>query len=442
MVARLAVRQQGAVALEKAVQVVGDRSKPDAAPTPFTEMPIVYERACGGVDAPANPIGVSRDDGQEPNILDPGNPRRPAGFGPIPEAWPLRRQRLGDTPKRAIDANVIELPQTFDWSYFQSAPDQTVAELWPDAILVLEGFHAERPRIEVALPGVRAVGAIYGLDDAQPDTPAPLTFRADTIHVDADRWLCTVSWRAYVDLRDEAQLGRVLVAAGVGVGGREPAIPRSRPQATAAVQRPSQPPLHGASTTGTMAIPDDGAPPAAGSNSWVEERRRWLQTGAKASESPLMALLAKSAPARPGADQTLAGATKPVPGQTLPFVAPPPGVVPAIARAGTPSPRAADAGATLAIPDDGDDKPVLPFLTTPAAPPAPPREEPRPAAPIASPPPAPEKEVKVIAADRPIGSPWAPAPPAPPPAPPAPPPPKPPPKVNVKGKLYGSDKKR
>ncbi len=262
VIARFSLRQGGQVALDKAVRVVGDRGEPGAAPAPFDAIPVVYDRARGGRDAPANPIGRSQDDDEPPNLLNPTNPLRPAGFGPLASAWRIRSQRLGDVPKRALDEPVLNLPHGFDWSYFQAAPsDQTLGALAPDAVLVLEGFHADWPHVEVALPSPRAVGAVYGLDPANPDAPTPLVFRADTLHVDADRWLCSITFRAYVEVRDEVAQGRVLVAAGVGVGGRDPVVPERRPQATGQLRTAASKPRAAAGVDATLDISGTEAQP-------------------------------------------------------------------------------------------------------------------------------------------------------------------------------------
>lgn len=261
MRARLALRQGGKVALDKSVRVVGERSAPGAVPAPFTTMPIVYTRAHGGLGALENPIGCSDDDDEQPNILDPESPRRTAGFGPLAAAWPLRSKRLGERGRRFLDAPILEIPAGFDWGYFQSAPpDQQLGELSPDAALLLEGLHAERPRLELTLPGARAVGAVYGVDEASPEAPTALLFRADTLHLDTDRWLATLTFRACIDLRDEASLGRVLVAAGVGLGGRDPLVPARSPQSAAPVTRMAAAGVGTAKSaaTGTLALGDEG----------------------------------------------------------------------------------------------------------------------------------------------------------------------------------------
>ncbi|WP_437592042.1 DUF2169 family type VI secretion system accessory protein [Sorangium sp. So ce1000] len=272
MSARFALVQREAPGLDKTVRVVGRRKGAGAAPEPFVRMPIVYERAFGGVGVPENPLGCSERDGELPNVLDPLDPQRPAGFGPLAATWPSRNRRLPAGARAKLDAEVMEVPGAFDWSYFQCAPrDQWVTALQPGAIVVLEGFHPDRPRIESALPDARVAGAVYGLDDADPDAPARLVFHADGLHVDADRLLCTFTWRAHVELRDPAQRERLMAVAGVGIGSA-PAVPprraagpeeRQRP-AVAAPSRPGEPRPREGAAGGTLALDGPGSAPGSG----------------------------------------------------------------------------------------------------------------------------------------------------------------------------------
>lgn len=235
MTVHFALKHNEELLFAKKVHVVGARVAKDSAPVPFVRMPIVYERAFGGIATAENPIGCGEedaDDDDRPNILHPEDPSRPVGFGPISAAWPIRKKKLGDTASRDVESPLMQLPPGFDFSYFQSAPlDQQIDELPPDAVLILEGFDPERERIEIALPGARAMGAIYGLDSVDADIGTPIEFRADTLHVDADSWMTTMTFRGHVDIHDESRLDQMVVATGIGIGGLDPIIPSLRPPA-------------------------------------------------------------------------------------------------------------------------------------------------------------------------------------------------------------------
>lgn len=234
MSARFALKQRETLVIDKAVRVVGARMSEGGAPVPFVRMPIVYERAFGGITTAENPIGCGEegDDDDHPNILNPKDSAQPIGFGPISSAWPVRKKKLGQTPARDVESPLMVLPNEFDFSYFQCAPpDQQIDELASDATLILEGFDPERACVEVALPGARALGAIYGLNAADPEMGTPIDFRADALHVDADSWTATMTFRGHVAISDESRLDQIVVATGIGIGGVDPVIPSMRPPA-------------------------------------------------------------------------------------------------------------------------------------------------------------------------------------------------------------------
>jgi hypothetical protein len=147
--------------IEKTLTVVGDRTwernGEDMGPTdpaPFTKMPIVYERAFGGVDRtsenpeehgwePQNPVGAGfavepeRLLGQRlPNILrgrqsawgDSKDPPGVAGFGPIAPHWSPRRESAGTYDEDWRKSRLPLPPSDFSDLSYQCAPeDQQVA---------------------------------------------------------------------------------------------------------------------------------------------------------------------------------------------------------------------------------------------------------------------------------------------------------------------------
>ncbi|MFS8071396.1 MAG: DUF2169 domain-containing protein, partial [Byssovorax sp.] len=53
---RLAVVRNGWALIDKTLTVVGDRAAAELEPTPFQQMPVVYERAFGGLGHAENPL--------------------------------------------------------------------------------------------------------------------------------------------------------------------------------------------------------------------------------------------------------------------------------------------------------------------------------------------------------------------------------------------------
>lgn len=130
-------------------------------PAPFTEMPVVYERAFGGVDDSDaneanhrmdayNPVGVGfatreahRLNKRAPNIW-PHRPARgnhaPAGFGAIASQWEPRASLAGTYDAHWVETQKPLLPKDFDPRWAQCAP---LDQQFP-------GFLPPGSRVEVA----------------------------------------------------------------------------------------------------------------------------------------------------------------------------------------------------------------------------------------------------------------------------------------------------
>ncbi|WP_437717845.1 DUF2169 domain-containing protein [Sorangium sp. So ce448] len=218
---RLAVFGAGGCALDKRL-LVRDKK-------PFQRMPLVYEKAARGANGWENPFGIDASDG-EARVLDPRDPARPAGLGPIARAWPVRKRLLGKTRRETLEGPNAEIPAGFDWSYFQAAPpDQRIDYLRGDESIVLENLHPAAPRLEMRLPRARGVARIHGLA-APPATGGDvIELNADTLRIDGAEQRCTVVWRQIVPVPDDHALAAVRIAAGVAVDGEELAWPDLRP---------------------------------------------------------------------------------------------------------------------------------------------------------------------------------------------------------------------
>jgi hypothetical protein len=219
LIARLAV---GTV--NKAVEVHGDRSfAPDGQVrerTPFAKMALRYERTAGGADT-WNPVGVRLATSVVlPNLLPPGSSiaRRgdfvaPIGFGPLAPSWPERRTRLGkyDGIWPQPGWNERPYPKEIDAGYYNVAPrDQQVDALRDDERIVLENLHPEHPRLATKLPNLRPKAVV----ERRNAPPAEIRMTADTLWIDTDRGVCTVTWRTHVQLADRTEWGRILIGAG------------------------------------------------------------------------------------------------------------------------------------------------------------------------------------------------------------------------------------
>lgn len=212
--------------IDKAIAAYGNHSfAPDGRigePSPFTKMPLRWERAAGGRNT-ANPVGVPPEtllgSMLVPNLQPPEtriqNRRdtvKPVGFGPVAPSWPgrlahLRGQAASWDPRRWHER---PLPDGIDAGYFNAAPpDQQVSDIPPDAHLVLTNLHPEHAQLVTSLQPIvpRAVSR-PGTGPAQE-----IRLRCDTLCIDTDRAVVCLIWRGVVPLNHPEQIGQIVVTA-------------------------------------------------------------------------------------------------------------------------------------------------------------------------------------------------------------------------------------
>jgi len=166
--------------LRKVLRVFGDRRWDSGVPTrpaPFVDMPLVYERAFGGVDRRSptpekdwdwrNPVGCGYAvsaahlaDQPVPNIEAPERPIRawndrpaPAGFGPIASHWQPRAALAGTYDTEWEQTRQPLLPDDCDDRFFQCAPiDQQTAQFLVGGEAVTLLNLSPLGRLDFALP--------------------------------------------------------------------------------------------------------------------------------------------------------------------------------------------------------------------------------------------------------------------------------------------------
>lgn len=212
--------------LDKTLFVVGDR---DAAgePARFEKIPLMYERSYGGIGWDQNPLGVGVKPGKLPNVVDTSDATRTAGFGPISRTWPERRRLLGKADRKALDQPIAEIPDDFDWSYFNAAPaDQRIEFFQGDEWIAIDGISADHRHIKVRLPGARAGARVFGITAE----PRVISLHGDTLLIDGDALRCSMLFRSSFILPDESALSFLRIAVGLSVGGQPIAWPDRPPQ--------------------------------------------------------------------------------------------------------------------------------------------------------------------------------------------------------------------
>ena len=198
---RLGISRDGRLLLDKTLHVFGDRGPATpagpGAPEPFTRIPIVYEKAVGGLNEP-NPIGTDA-----PNLVDPGDARRPAGFGPISRLWRVRKRLLGKIEPKAMEAPVAEIPDAMPWEFFQAAPpDQQIEHLRGGEWLVLDGLHPTLARVQTRLATVRGAARVVAQRAGAPAAEQAPELACDTLAIDGDRQTFSLTWRGRCEVPD------------------------------------------------------------------------------------------------------------------------------------------------------------------------------------------------------------------------------------------------
>jgi hypothetical protein len=209
----------------KVVRIVGDRQWQDRGsgftrPVPFESMPLVYERAFGGVqktdgdkgDVVAaeerNPLGVgfagkrspSEMVGRRlPNLEDPrfplekaGDRPAPACFGFVAASWLPRRTFAGTYDQDWAKTRAPYLPRDFNRRFFNAAP----------ADLVFERFLTGGEPIE--LNGVGRRGPLrFALPTARPEAEVRIAGQSlappvclETVVIEPDEDRVCLTWRA------------------------------------------------------------------------------------------------------------------------------------------------------------------------------------------------------------------------------------------------------
>lgn len=211
--------------VRKAIRVFGNRqwrtgtrevTYSISEPEPFEVMPLVWERAFGGVDPTLkpvrgevrNPVGTgyrASDVGESivglplPNLEDPATPitswnqtPQPVCFAPICPHWEPRRSYAGTYDEEWQKHRAPYLPEDFDPRFLQLAPPGLIVPgyLKGGEPVELHGVTSSG-LVRFRLPSV-TLKVTYLLDGTAEDRPAHL----DTVVIEPDLARLTLTWRA------------------------------------------------------------------------------------------------------------------------------------------------------------------------------------------------------------------------------------------------------
>ncbi len=193
--------------LRKDLLAVGDRQwkrgllgASPGEPTPFTNMPLTWERALGGVSDALNPVGVGRTSDAMPNLEWPERLLRspkdripPAAFGPVASSWEPRKGRMGTYRGDYLETRWPWYPADLEWSHFSSSPEDQQVDgfLRGDEELEFDNLHPSSPALKSRLPGLQARCFVTVTDE--PLRPVDLVL--DTLFADLDNERVVLVWR-------------------------------------------------------------------------------------------------------------------------------------------------------------------------------------------------------------------------------------------------------
>jgi uncharacterized protein YjbI with pentapeptide repeats len=173
-------------------------------PLLFESMPITYDRAFGGMDYRANPIGLGWGPGERgrrlPNIermdqrvMQPTSQPEPGGFGPIDPFWQPRIGKLGTFDNAWLERCWPGLPANADPSFWNEAPadQQFHRPFRGDERLAFENLDPQHEMFELCLPGRRARAFVEMAEHEFRE----LELALDTIDVDLEMAQTELVWR-------------------------------------------------------------------------------------------------------------------------------------------------------------------------------------------------------------------------------------------------------
>ena len=193
-----------------------------SSPVPFTEMPLRWELAYGGLTDPKNPMGKGQELGlptdpvpadpqspsfrQVPNIeypsetiSQPSDRPDPAGLGPLLPHWLPRATAAGKRDQRWATFRAPLPPQDYSPLFHNLAPaDQHFPnELDGTEPIRLENLHPKHPLLEASLPRLRLRMFVAQVTEQRIlFHEAPL--RLDTIHLFPEKERLVLLWRQHV----------------------------------------------------------------------------------------------------------------------------------------------------------------------------------------------------------------------------------------------------
>ncbi|MFO0616558.1 MAG: DUF2169 domain-containing protein [Polyangiaceae bacterium] len=211
---RLALTRGQRPLVDKTLHVYGERLEGVTDPTPFTSVPLVYERAYGGPGFHDNPCGVGAPSltKVQAQIVYPEAVRAavPAGFGPIAASNASRKRLLGAGAEAGLGAQTMDYDERTPAAFFCAAPpDQRVERLVGDEWITMVGLSDSHEVVDAALPSATARATITPKEGAALALPLQL----DTVQIDGASFVSLLFRGAWTLPSDAVLAGLTLTGA-------------------------------------------------------------------------------------------------------------------------------------------------------------------------------------------------------------------------------------
>ena len=207
--------------IDKELAVFGDRTWSSlgmSKPTPFSEMPVSWERAFGGEGFAENPKGIGfravTVDGKTvhavPNIenrkkliASASDKPTPAGLMPLDIAWPQRMKRVGTYDQKWLETRFPYYAEDLDWEFFNVAPeDQRIQGFFRgDERYRIEGMNSAHRVIEGTLPPARA--RIFVERKKEPGELKEIPLKIDTLVFFPNMMLGVMAFRGTMEVDED-----------------------------------------------------------------------------------------------------------------------------------------------------------------------------------------------------------------------------------------------
>jgi len=207
-------RSTGEVVVDKEIDVLGDRiwlsDGTRSEIEPFTEMPMVWDRALGGQGDRWNPAGRGRQGDSMPNLEIPDEhidskdvKAKGVCYGAVSPAWKPRSDKLGTYGNDYVEKHWPWLPGDFDWSHFNAAPDDQQVDgfLRGDETIELRHLVKGHETFTTKLPGERCRAFVLIRERDGSERFREVELVMDTLTIMPEEGKVSVCWRGQTEAR-------------------------------------------------------------------------------------------------------------------------------------------------------------------------------------------------------------------------------------------------